>query len=96
MFMTFLAVSPENIKPPDSLSDNSPIIVGGTVGAFVVVITGVAFAIFVIRYVPVIIRTLTNQTMFFPNGDVHLIYYTYQFNCFCLITLIVVVGIFIE
>lgn len=61
MFMTFLAVSPENIRPPDSLSDNSPIIVGGTVGAFVVVITGVAFAIFVIRYVSVVVKTFTTQ-----------------------------------
>lgn len=59
MFMTFSAVSQENIRLPDS--DNSPIIVGGTVGPFVVVIIVVAFAIFVIRYVSVVVKTFTTQ-----------------------------------
>lgn len=57
MFMTFLAVSSENSKVPDSSSDNSPTVVGGTVGACVVVIIGVSFAIFVIRYVPILVNT---------------------------------------
>lgn len=63
MFMTFSAVSQENIRLPDS--DNSPIIVGGTVGPFVVVIIVVAFAIFVIRYVSVVVKTFTTQWLIF-------------------------------
>lgn len=63
MFMTFSAVSPENIRLPDS--DNSPIIVGGTVGPFVVVIIVVAFAIFVLRYVSVVVKTFTTQWFIF-------------------------------
>lgn len=71
MFMTFSAVSPENIRLPDS--DNLPIIVGGTVGAFVVVIIVVAFAIFVLRYVSVVVKTFTTQWFIFLfNRDVNL------------------------
>lgn len=68
--MTFSAVSPENIRLPDS--DNSPIIVGGTVGPFVVVIIVVAFAIFVIRYVSVVVKTFTTQWFILFNIDVNL------------------------
>lgn len=76
MFMTFSAVSPENIRLPDS--DNSPIIVGGTVGAFVVVIIVVAFAIFVLRYVSVVVKTFTTQWFIFLfNRDVNLNIFIY-------------------
>lgn len=64
MFMIFLAGSPENTKVSDSSSDNSPIVVGGAVGVCVVVVIGVSFAVFVIRYIPIIVNTFIIRHLF--------------------------------
>lgn len=48
-----------SFKVYSSLSNNLPETIGGTVGAFVIVVIGVVFAIIVIRYVSV--RTFADK-----------------------------------
>lgn len=52
MYVYFLFVSPDTKEhlQTTSLSHNLPVIVGGTLGFCVIVIIGVVFALFLIRY----------------------------------------------